>query len=212
MKIDILTLFPEMFEGPFKHSIVKRAQEKNLVEINTHNLRDWAVSKHKTVDDRPFGGGPGMLLKIEPVHTALEDLREGSSQVILLSPQGKTFDQKRAVQLSKEQHLILISGHYEGFDERIREHLVDEQISIGNYVLTGGELPAMIITDAVVRLIPGVLKKADATEVESHSKEGYIEYPQYTRPEEFKGWRVPKVLLSGNHAEIEKWRKKKNRG
>lgn len=216
MKIEILTLFPAMFAGPFEESILKRAREKKLVEIKLHNLRDWTEDKHKTVDDRPFGGGAGMVLKVEPVWRALEELKTGDEKekVVLLTPQGKVFNQSMAKSLSQLEHLILICGHYEGFDERIRQHLVDEEISIGEYVLTGGELPAMIIADAVTRLIPGVLEKETATQEESFSltdKNGrpLLEYPQYTRPEEFRGWKVPAELLSGNHAEIKKWREQK---
>ena len=157
MKIDIITLFPEMFKGPFEESIVKRAQEKELVEINIHNLRDWATDKHKTLDDRPYGGGGGMVLMVEPIYKALKDLKTKNSKVVLLTPQGKVFKQKKAQEFSKLKHLILIAGHYEGFDERIREHLIDEEVSIGNYVLTGGELPAMVVIDSIVRRIPGVL-------------------------------------------------------
>ena len=211
MKIDILTLFPEMFKGPFEESIVKRAQEKELVEINIHNLRDWATDKHKTLDDKPYGGGGGMVLMVEPIYKALKDLKTKNSKVVLLTPQGKVFNQKKAQQLSKLKHLILIAGHYEGFDERIREHLIDEEISIGNYVLTGGELPAMVVIDSIVRLIPGVLGAEESLIDETHTKPGYTKYPVYTRPESFKGWKVPETLLSGNHKEIEKWRKKKTR-
>jgi len=207
MKIDILTLFPEMFKGPFDESIIKRAQEKELVQINIHNLRNWTEDKHRTVDDRPFGGGKGMIIKIDIVDKAIQNLKSKNTKVILLSPQGKVFTQKKAGELSKSEHLILIAGHYEGFDERIREHLIDEEISIGKYVLTGGELPAMIITDTIIRLIPGVLDK-EATEKESFSKEDTLDYPQYTKPQDYKGWTIPKILLSGNHAEIEKWRQK----
>jgi tRNA (guanine37-N1)-methyltransferase len=224
MKIDILTLFPEMFKGPFKESIVKRAQEKSLVEIKIHNLRKWAKDKHKTVDDRPFGGGAGMILIIEPIFKALKSLglllrtqnkttgescvSEKKTKVILLGPTGKVFNQKKACQLAKMDHLIFICGHYEGVDERVREHLVDEEISIGDYILTGGEIPAMVMVDTVVRLIPGVLEKPEAIKTESFSP--LLEYPQYTRPEDFKGWKVPKILLSGDHKKIADWRKKKS--
>lgn len=210
MKIDIITLFPEMLKGPFEESIIKRAQEKDLVEIKIHNLRDWTTDKHKTVDDRSYGGGVGMVLMVEPIYKALEELKTKSSKVILLTPRGKVFNQEKVKELSRASHLILIAGHYEGFDARVHERLADEEISIGNYVLTGGELPAMVITDAIVRLIPGVLEKPEATEFESHSEKGVLEYPQYTRPADFKGWKVPEVLLSGNHQEIKKWRKKKS--
>jgi tRNA (guanine37-N1)-methyltransferase len=216
MKIDILTLFPDMFAGPFDTSMLKKAKDKGLTEINIHNLRNWTKDKHKTVDDRPFGGGKGMVIKVDVVNDALKDLK-GEKQkkhmrTILLSPQGKTFSQKKALELSKLGSLILIAGHYEGFDERIREHLVDEEISIGDYVLTGGEIPAMVIVDAVVRLLPGVLD-SEATDNESfslskekRSQRMLLDFPQYTRPENFKGWKVPEVLLSGNHKEIEKYR------
>jgi len=216
MKIDILTLFPEMFQGPFSESIVKRAQEKKLVEIKIHNLRDWAINKHRTVDDRPYGGGPGMIIMIQPVDAALKDLRGRTSKVILLTPQGKVFNQKMAGELVKLNHLIFICGHYEGIDERVRKHLIDEEISIGDYILTGGELPAMVITDSIIRLIPGVLKKEEATQQESFShyaldarRYTLLEHPQYTRPEKFKNWSVPKILLSGHHQKIEKWQKEK---
>jgi tRNA (guanine37-N1)-methyltransferase len=210
MKIDILTLFPTMFKGPFGESIIKRAIDKKLVEIKIHNLRNWAKDKRKTVDDRPFGGGPGMILMVEPVYQALKELRKKTAKTVLLTPQGQVFNQKKAQQFSKDKHLIFICGHYEGVDERIREHLVDEEISIGDYVLTGGELPAMILTDAIVRLLPGVLEKPEAVKEESFQSSGLLEYPQYTRLANFKGWPVPKVLLSGDHQKIEKWRKEKS--
>jgi tRNA (guanine37-N1)-methyltransferase len=213
MKIDIVTLFPGMFAGPFNDSIVKIAIDKKLVKIKIHNLRKWAKDKHKTVDDRPYGGGKGMVFMIKPIFEALKTIapkvKAQKTKTILLSPQGEPFTQKKAKELAKLDQLVLIAGHYEGFDERVREYLIDEEISIGDYVLTGGELPAMIITDAVVRLIPGVLDK-EATENESFSKKDLLDYPQYTRPSDFKGWEVPEVLLSGNHAEIEKWRKEKS--
>ena len=221
MQIDILTLFPKMFKGPFDESIVKRAQEKGLVKIKIHNLRNWATNKHGTVDDRPYGGGAGMIMRVDAIERAilkiknhlpaiatLKALQAGKSKIILLTPQGKVFNQKTAKKLSKHDHLILICGHYEGIDERVRENLVDEEISIGDYILTGGELPAMIVTDAIVRLIPNVLKKPEAIKEESFSK-NLLEFPQYTRPADFKNWKVPKVLLSGDHKKIEKWRKKK---
>ena len=213
MKIDIITLFPGMFAGPFNDSIVKIAREKKLVKIKIHNLRKWAKDKHKTVDDRPYGGGKGMVFMIKPVFEALKAIapkaKAQKTKTILLSPQGKTFTQEKAKELAKLDHLVLIAGHYEGFDERIREYLIDEEISIGDYVLTGGELPAMTVVDTVIRLIPGVLDK-EAKENESFSKEDLLDYPQYTRPSDFKGWEVPEILLSGNHAEIEKWRKEKS--
>lgn len=207
MKIDIITLFPKMFEGPFRESIVKRAQDKKLMEITIHDLRSWTKDSRKTVDDRPYGGGTGMVLLVEPFFNAIKKLKTANSKVILLTPQGKTFNQEKAKEYKEAKHLIFICGHYEGFDERIREHLIDEELSIGDFVLTGGELPAMVVVDAITRLIPGVLEKKDATVNESFSP--YLEYPQYTRPEEFNGWKVPEVLLSGNHGEIEKWRKEK---
>lgn len=206
MKIDILTLFPEMFEGPFDHSIVKRAQEKYLITTNIHNLRRWSIDKHGSVDDRPYGGGTGMLLMIEPIYRALQDIKTAKSKVILMDAGGTPFNQLKAQKLSKETHLIFIAGHYEGVDERVKEHLADEIISIGDYVLTGGELPTMIVVDAIVRLIPGVLTKEDAVQIESFS-EGLLEFPQYTRPEDFKDWKVPEILLSGNHQKINQWRK-----
>jgi tRNA (guanine37-N1)-methyltransferase len=213
MKIDIITLFPGMFAGPFNDSIVKIARREKLVKIKIHNLRKWAKDKHKTVDDRPYGGGKGMVFMIKPVFEALKAIapkaKAQKTKTILLSPQGKTFTQKKAKELAKLDHLVLIAGHYEGFDERIREYLIDEEISVGDYVLTGGELPAMTVVDAIVRLIPGVLDK-EATENESFSKKDLLDYPQYTRPSDFKGWEVPEILLSGNHAEIKKWRKEKS--
>jgi len=221
MKIDILTLFPSMFKGPFDESIIQRAQKKGIVEIKIHNLRKWAVDKRGTVDDRPYGGGTGMILMVEPIYKALRELKNKNSKlktkVVLLDTRGKVFNQKIAQKLSKEKHLIFICGHYEGIDERVRKHLADEVISIGDYILTGGELPAMVITDVVVRLLPEVLKKPKAIKEESftryddthHIKKGILEYPQYTRPENFMGWKVPKILLSGNHRKIAEWRKKK---
>ena len=214
MKIDILTLFPEMFKGPFGESIIKRAQEKGFVEIKIHNLRDWAVDKYKSVDDKPYGGGAGMILRIDVIDAAITKLQTPNSKIILLDAGGKTFTQQKAKELSKEKHLILIAGHYEGVDHRVHEHLVGEVISIGDYVLTGGELPAMVIADAVVRLLPGVidpksLKEESNWKLENGNWKFSPEYPQYTRPEEYKSWKVPEVLLSGHHAEIKKWRKGK---
>lgn len=211
MIIDILTLFPKMFEGPFSESIIKRAIEKGKVKINIHNLRDWAEDKRKTVDDKPYGGGPGMIIRVDIIDKALSSLkskvRGQREKVILLTPSGKLFNQKMAQDLSQYSHLLLICGHYEGVDERVKK-LVDEEISIGEYVLTGGELPAMVLVDAVVRLIPGVLGKEESLKEESFSQSGFLEYPQYTRPEIYKGMRVPKILLSGNHSKIRKWRLK----
>lgn len=208
-----------MFKGPFDESIIKRAKEKKLVEINIHNLRDWAKDKHKTVDDRPFGGGVGMVMKVEIIDEAVKELKKKNNnlatKVILLDTKGKKYTQKKALNLSKIEYLILICGHYEGIDHRVHDHVVDEVISIGDYVLTGGEIPAMVLTDSIVRLIPGVLEKKNATKYESFSlktkdRTKVLEYPQYTRPEKYLEWKVPKVLLSGNHKEIEKWRKEKS--
>lgn len=205
MTIDIITLFPQMFAGPFEESMLKRAQDKGILEITIHDLRQWAGDERGTVDDKPYSGGPGMILMVEPIYRALESLRRPTREkIILLTPQGKKFSQDRARELSKLDHLILIAGHYEGFDERVRS-LVDEEISIGDYVLTGGELPAMVVVDAVVRLIPGVIGKEASLQEESFTN-GLLEYPQYTRPEEFKGMPVPPILLSGHHTAITKWR------
>jgi tRNA (guanine37-N1)-methyltransferase len=205
MKVDVLTLFPGMFVGPLDESIIKRAREAGLLELEIHDLRSWAHDRHKTVDDRPFGGGPGMLLKPEPVFEAVEALATPETHVVLLAPAGRKFDQAVARELAKRPHVLLVCGSYEGFDERIREHLADDELSIGDYVLTNGALPAMVIIDAVTRLLPGALGDQASSHDESFSG-GLIEYPHYTRPAEFRGWRVPEVLLSGHHAEIEKWR------
>lgn len=215
LKIDVLTLFPEMFEGPFSASIIKRAASKGLIEVKVHNLRDWGEGERKNVDDRPYGGGVGMVLRVDIIHAALKDLKKRNSKVILLDATGEKFVQSKAKKLSGEKHIILIAGHYEGVDHRVHEHLVDEVISIGDYVLTGGEIPAMVLTDSVIRLIPGVLGKDESSADESHKVPGYLEYPQYTRPEIYKAgigkkWSVPKVLLSGNHQEISKWRGEKS--
>ena len=206
MKIDVLTLFPAMFAGPLDESIVKRAREKGLLDLKIHNLRDWTHDRHKTVDDKPFGGGPGMLLKVEPLFEAIESLQREKTKVILLSPSGRKFSQQIARELSQEKDLLLICGSYEGFDARVREALADDELSIGDYVLTNGALPAMVVVDAVARLLPGVLGDDESSRDESFSA-GLLEYPQYTRPAEFRGMKVPEVLLSGNHAEIEKWRR-----
>ena len=194
-----------MFAGPLDESIVKRAREAGLLELTLHNLRDYAHDRHRTVDDRPFGGVPGMLLKPEPLFEAVEKLARESTRVILLSPSGRAFNQAIARELAQENDLLLVSGHYEGFDERVREHLADDELSIGDYVLTNGALPAMVIIDAVTRLLPGALGDDTSSHEESFSH-GLLEYPQYTRPAEFRGMKVPEVLLSGNHAEIAKWR------
>jgi tRNA (guanine37-N1)-methyltransferase len=205
MKIDVLTLFPGMFAGPLDESIVKRAREAGLLDLRIHNLRDCAHDRHKTVDDRPFGGGPGMLLKPEPIFEAVENLTGDNTRVILLSPAGRTFNQAIAGELAQFEHLVLVSGHYEGFDERIRERLADDELSIGDYVLTNGALPVMVIIDAVTRLLPGALGDEESAHEESFSH-GLLEYPQYTRPADFRGMKVPEVLLSGNHAQIARWR------
>jgi tRNA (guanine37-N1)-methyltransferase len=205
MKIDVLTLFPGMFAGPLDESIIKRARQAGLLDLQLHQLRDWTHDRHKTVDDRPFGGGPGMLLKPDPIFEAVEQIAGPNTQVILMSPSGRTFTQDIALGMSKLEHVLLISGHYEGFDERIREQLADDELSIGDYVLTNGALPAMVVVDAVARLIPGVLGDDESALDESFSR-GLLEYPQYTRPAEFRSMKVPDVLLSGNHEEIAKWR------
>lgn len=209
MHIDILTLFPEMFDGPFGASIIKRAREKGLININTINIRDFAYDKHRIVDDYPFGGGAGMVMKPEPIFEAVSYARKsgtGSPKVILLCPQGQVFNQETAKRLASEKSLIFICGHYEGIDERVREKLVDEEISIGDFVLTGGELPAMVIIDALTRLIPGVLGEEESFVTDSFYN-GLLEYPQYTRPREYAGLAVPEVLLSGDHEKIRKWRR-----
>ena len=219
MKIDILTLFPGMFSGAFDESIVGRAQKQGKVEIKIHQLRNWTTDRHQTVDDRPYGGGVGMLLKIEPIYEALKGLKSKvksqKSKTILLDAGGSRYTQSKARELSKAEHIILICGRYEGVDHRIREHLIDEEISVGDYVLTGGEIPAMVIADSVIRLIPGVLTKEEAVQLESFSLPTtdnlpQVEYPQYTRPEDFNGWKVPEVLLSGNHKKIEGWKKEES--
>src|SRR5579859_5493381 len=205
MKIDVLTLFPAMFAGPLDESIIKRARAVGLLDLKIHNLRDFAHDRHRTVDDRPFGGGPGMLLKPEPLFEAVEALAREHTRVVLLSPSGRPFTQAVAREMAGWDDLLLVSGHYEGFDERVREQLADDELSIGDYVLTNGALPAMVIIDALTRLLPGVLGDDQSAQEESFSH-GLLEYPQYTRPAEFRGLKVPEVLLSGNHAEIAKWR------
>jgi tRNA (guanine37-N1)-methyltransferase len=205
VKIDVLTLFPAMFAGPLDESIIKRARQAGLLELRLHQLRDWAHDRHKTVDDRPFGGGPGMLLKPEPIFEAVESLRREQTRVILMSPAGRPFDQAVARELARQEHLLMVTGHYEGFDARIRDALADDELSIGDYVLTNGALPAMVVIDAVTRLLPGVLGD-DASSTDESFSHGLLEYPQWTRPAEFRGMKVPEVLVSGNHAEIAKWR------
>jgi tRNA (guanine37-N1)-methyltransferase len=219
MRFDVLTIFPKMFDGYFRESIIKRARERGLLDIRVHDLRQWAEGKHRKVDDKPFGGGPGMVMAVGPFHRAINDLKPSGgkkTRVVLLSAKGRTFAHKDAVRLSKYSRLILLCGRYEGVDERVAGNLADEEISIGNYVLTGGELPAMVIVDAVSRQVPGVLGRSESLNQESHAEEGVTEYPQYTRPEIFSptkgvGWAVPKVLLSGNHAKIAAWRTKRSR-
>jgi len=218
MQFDIITIFPEIFDSYFKESIIKRAQKRKLINIKVHNLRDFASDAHKTVDDRPYGGGAGMILKVDIIFKAIKSIvqrnkriEENQRKIILLSAKGKKFDQKTARRLSKLKQIIFICGRYEGVDERVAKHIADEEISIGDYVLTGGEIPAMVILDAVSRLIPGVIKKESLKE-ESFSA-GLKEYPQYTRPEDFKpkgkrNWRVPKILLSGHHKKIKDWQEK----
>ena len=212
MKIDILTLFPEICRAPLSESMMKRAQEKKIVDLRIHNLRDWTTDKHHIVDDAPFGGGQGMVMKPEPIFKAVEALKTNpksqtpNPKIILMSPAGKRLDQKLATKLAKESHLIIICGHYEGVDHRVIEHLVDLEISIGDYVLTNGAIAAVVLVDSVVRLLPGALGDEQSAADDSFSI-GSLESPQYTRPSEFRGWKVPEVLLSGNHAEIAKWRK-----
>lgn len=211
VKIEILTLFPDMFKGPFAASIIKRAESRELIEVVVHDLRKWGEGERRNVDDRPYSGGPGMILRVDIIDKALKELRvKGKGQevkVVLLDATGERYTQQKAQVLSKVDHLILIAGHYEGVDHRVHEHLAHEVISIGDYVLTGGEIPAMVLVDSVIRLLPGVLGKDESSIDESHKEPGYLEYPQYTRPEDYRGWKVPKVLLSGNHAEIKKWQK-----
>lgn len=211
MRLDILTLFPAICEGPFGASMMKRAQEAGLAEVRVHNLRDWATDRHKTTDDLPFGGGQGMVMKPEPIFAAVEELRREDSRVLMMTPQGGKFDQAAARRLSRLPHLILICGHYEGVDHRVVEALVDEEISIGDYVLTNGALAAAVVGDAIIRLIPGVLGDENSAADDSFSATALLEAPQYTRPAEFRGRRVPDVLLSGHHAVIAKWRAEQSR-
>lgn len=212
MKIDVLTLFPEMFTGVFNSSILGKAQEKGIVELSAINFRAYSNNKHLTVDDYPYGGGGGMVLKPEPVFAAVEDLQAQADEpprVILMCPQGERFSQRKAEELSQYKHMIFICGHYEGYDERIRQHLVTDEISVGDYVLTGGELPAMTVIDSVVRLLPGVLGNETSAVTDSYST-GLLEYPHYTRPAVFRDMKVPDELLSGHHANIEKWRRQQS--
>ncbi|RME80508.1 MAG: tRNA (guanosine(37)-N1)-methyltransferase TrmD [Caldilineae bacterium] len=208
MRIDIFTIFPQMFESPFAESIIKRAQEKGLVEIHTHNIRDWATDRHKTTDDTPYGGGGGMVMKPEPIFAAVEAIKgEGKCPVILLSPQGRVLTQRVVEELAREEWLMFICGRYEGVDERVREHLVTDEISIGDYVLSGGEPAAIVVVDAIVRLLPGALGYERSALEDSHAT-GLLEGPHYTRPLEFRGWRVPEILRSGHHARVAEWRRR----
>lgn len=205
MKIQILTIFPEQCRPVLEGSILKRAQEKGLAQLEALDLRQWATGKHRTTDDMPYGGGPGMVMKVEPIFLALESIRTPQSKVVLMTPQGRRFTQKIAEDYATDEHLILLCGHYEGIDQRVADHLVDDEISVGDYVLTSGILPALTVTDAVVRLLPGVLGDAESAVQDSFST-GRLDHPHYTRPEVFNEWPVPPVLLSGNHAAIAKWR------
>jgi tRNA (guanine37-N1)-methyltransferase len=205
MKIDVLTLFPEMFVGPLDVSMVRRARDKGLLDLRIFNLRDWTHDRHKTVDDRPFGGGPGMVLKPDPIFEAVESLAQEESRILLMTPAGRPFNQAIARELAGQPHLVFICASYEGVDERVVQTLVDDELTIGDYVLTNGGLPAMVVVDAVTRLIPGVLGDDESALDESFSQ-GLLEYPHYTRPAEFRGMSVPEILLSGHHAEIQKWR------
>lgn len=215
MKIDILSLFPEMFVGPFSESIIKRGIEKGHVNIQIHNIRDWAADKHRRVDDEPFGGGPGMVMKVDVLHRALESVRQMSSPVkrgvctILTTPKGENFTQKKAKEFLRYKRLIIVCGHYEGIDQRFNDY-IDQEISIGDYVLTGGELPAMVITDAVTRLVPGVVGNGESIIAESFGQQGILDFPQYTRPRVYDGRQVPAVLLSGHDRKIEQWRSAKS--
>jgi len=216
MKIDIVTLFPEICRAPLSESMMKRAQEKGIVEFHIHNLRGWTTDKHHVVDDAPFGGGQGMVMKPEPIFAAVEDLKQRRAnserralKIVLMSPAGRRLDQELAAELLQESHLIVLCGHYEGVDHRVIEHLVDHEISIGDYVLTNGAIAAVVLVDAIVRLLPGALGHEQSASDDSFSG-GLLEAPQYTRPAEFLGWKVPEVLLSGNHAEIAKWRRKQS--
>jgi tRNA (guanine37-N1)-methyltransferase len=216
MKFDIITIFPQIFNSYFSESIVKRAQRKGLIDIKIHNLRDYTTDKHRTVDDTPYGGGAGMVMKVEPIYDSIKFIKSLKSKkektrIILFSAKGKKYNQKDAQRLAKYDNLVLICGRYEGVDERVAKHLADEEISIGDYVLTGGEIPAMIILDSVARLIPGVLGNIESAKNESHSVESQLEHPQYTKPENFQDWKVPKILLSGNHQKIKEWRDKNSK-
>ncbi len=206
MKIDILTIFPEIFSSPLQYSIIKRAQDRGALEIKIHNLRDYTTDKARSTDDYPFGGGPGMIMKVEPIYNGLKAIRRKETSVILLSPQGEKLDQKRALKLSQKEHIILICGRYKGVDERIREHLIDMEISIGDYITSGGEIPALIVIDTIARMLPSVLGNFDSAESDSFMSDR-LDAPYYTRPREFSGMTVPDVLLSGDHKKIMEWRK-----
>jgi len=212
MKIDFITIFPDIFASYINESIIRRARGRGLVDINVHDLREFTDDKHNTVDDTPYGGGAGMVLKVEPIDRCVTEIKAQSdedkrSRVILLSAKGKQYTQRDAERLKEYEQLIFICGRYEGVDERVAEHIADEEISIGDYVLTGGELGALVVSDSVVRLLPDVLGNDDSAIFESHSRDGYNEHPHYTKPEEYNGWHAPEILLSGNHAKIEQWRK-----
>ncbi len=211
IRFDILTVFPEMFVSPLDCSLLKKARESHLIDVRVHDIRLYAQDRHRMTDDAPYGGGGGMVMKVEPIDRALRDIRAGEKDgmTVLLTPQGEPFNQRTAEELAELPRLVLICGHYEGVDERVRVHLADREISIGDYVLTGGELPAMVVVDAVARLIPGVLGNADSASRDSHAT-GLLEHPHYTRPAEYRDWRVPDVLLSGNHREIDRWRRKES--
>lgn len=210
MRVDIISLFPEMFDGPMGHSIIKRARDAGRIDISVTNPRDYANDKHRIVDDTPYGGGAGMVMKAEPLFLAVEDVldktRYNNRRIILMCPSGTSFNQSKAIELAEYEQLVLICGHYEGIDERVREHLVDESLSIGDFVLTGGELPAMVVVDAVARMLPGVLGDS-ASALQDSFYSGFLEYPHYTKPREFRGWHVPEVLLNGDHAKINRWRR-----
>jgi tRNA (guanine37-N1)-methyltransferase len=209
-RFDIITIFPEIIEPYMSASILGRAQKKKLIDIRAHNLRDWATDKHNTVDDTPYGGGPGMVMKVEPFDLAVKKVKKrlGKTRVIMTAASGKEFTQSDAKRLAKYDQVIFLCGRYEGIDHRVQDHIADETFSIGNYVLTGGELPSLVMTDAIARMVPGVVGE-ESLECESHSEEGYKEHPQYTKPEDYKGWSVPSVLLSGDHKKIKEWREGK---
>ncbi len=214
MQFDIITIFPKIFNSFLRESLISRARKKKLIKIKIHDLREWTSDRHKTVDDKPFGGGLGMVMKVEPIYQALKELSSFkgiNSKVVLFTPRGKKFNQKIAYQFSKLDKIIMICGRYEGVDERVAKKIADIELSIGDYVLMGGELPAMVVMEAVARLIPGVLGKTQLLKERISKEKGFIEYPQYTRPEIFNKWRVPKVLLSGNHQKIEEWREKRKK-